>query len=81
MFANRPKMLVITGLSALFIFMACKKDNADTNDPAPVDPVAAALNLPATPFNYASIVQPAYLNGPNITGQINTPANQEVSVS
>jgi len=47
MFANRPKMLVITGLSALFIFMACKKDNADANDTAPVDPVAAALNLPA----------------------------------
>jgi len=79
MFANRPKMLVITGLSALFIFMACKKDNADTNDPAPVDPVAAALNLPATPFNYASIVQPAYLSGPNITGQINTPANNPIT--
>ncbi len=79
MFANRPKMLVITGLSALFIFMACKKDNADTNDPAPVDPVAAALNLPAIPFNYASIVQPAYLSGPNITGQINTPANNPIT--
>ena len=79
MFANRPKMLVITGLSALFIFMACKKDNADANDTAPVDPVAAALNLPTTPFNYANIVQPAYLSGPNIIGQINTPANNPIT--
>ncbi|MBL7723799.1 MAG: c-type cytochrome [Chitinophagaceae bacterium] len=79
MFANRPKMLVITGLSALFIFIACKKDNSDTSEPAPVDPVAAVLNLPATPFNYSNIVQPAYLTGPNIIGQINTPANNPIT--
>lgn len=79
MFANRPKMLVITGLSALFIFIACKKDNSDTNEPIPVDPVAEALNLPATPFNYANIVQPGYLTGPNIIGQINTPANNPIT--
>lgn len=79
MFANRPKMLVITSLSALFIFIACKKDNSDTNEPAPVDPVAEALNLPATPFNYANIVQPGYLTGPNIIGQINTPANNPIT--
>ncbi|HNU14708.1 MAG TPA: cytochrome c peroxidase [Chitinophagaceae bacterium] len=79
MFTNRPKMLFITGLSALFIFIACKKDNSEVNDSTPVDPVAAALNLPATPFNYANIVQPAYLTGPNIIGQINTPANNPIT--
>ena len=79
MFANRPKMLVITGLSALFIFMACKKDNADANDMASVDFVAAALNLPTTFFNYANIVQFAYLSGPNIIGQINTLANNPIT--
>jgi len=79
MFTNRPKMLVFTGLSALFIFIACKKDNTDANEPAPVDPVAAVLNLPATPFNYANIVQPVYLTGPNIIGQINTPSNNAIT--
>ena len=77
MFATKPKMLLIAGISALFLFIACKKNN-DTN-PTLVDPVAAVLNLPATPFNYANIVQPAYLNAPNIQGQINTPAGNPIT--
>lgn len=77
MFANKPKMLVIAGVSALFIFIACNKNNDST--PAPVDPVAAVLNLPATPFNYANPSMPAYLTAPPIQGQINTPAGNQIT--
>jgi cytochrome c peroxidase len=73
---TRPRILVVTGLSALFVFLACKKDSSsDTNDPA----VTAVLNLPSSPFNYANIALPAYLNSPPIQGQINTPADNPIS--
>ncbi|MBK7562347.1 MAG: hypothetical protein IPI68_12805 [Chitinophagaceae bacterium] len=67
---DEAPLFIISAISATFLFIACKK-SAD-NNPNP-DPVAAVLNLPATPFNYANITQPAYLNAPNILGQINTP--------
>ena len=73
-------MLIITGISFLFVFIACNKSSDNTAPgPTPVDPVAAVLNLPATSFNYANIVQPGYLNGPNILGQINTAANNPIT--
>jgi cytochrome c peroxidase len=78
MLATKPKMFIIAGISLLFVFIACNK-SSDNTTPTPVDPVAAALNLPATPFNYANIVQPGYLNTPNIQGQINTPANNTIT--
>jgi cytochrome c peroxidase len=71
----RPKTFAITVLFALFIFLACKKE---TTTPAN-DPVAAVLNLPSSPFNYASIALPGYLNSPPIQGQINTPATNPIS--
>jgi cytochrome c peroxidase len=77
--AIQPKMLFISGISALLVIIACNKNNDDTNDPAPVDPVAAALNLPATPFNYANPVLPAHMTTPNIVGQINTPAGNPIT--
>lgn len=76
MFANRLKMLVSTGFAALFVFFSCKKDAV--NIPA-ADPVAAILTLPGTPYNYANITQPAYLNAPNIIGQVNTPATNPIT--
>ncbi len=74
----------MAGFSALSIFIACNK-NSGTNSPAPapapppVDPVAAVLNLPSTPFNYSNITLPPYLNAPNIIGQINTPGNNQIT--
>lgn len=77
MFANRPKLLIAaTSLIGLFI-IACNKDSGDSTTTP--DPVAAVLNLPATPFNYSNITQPAYLVGPNIQGQINTPAGNAIT--
>jgi cytochrome c peroxidase len=77
MFIQRPKMFIsVAALSGLFI-LACNKSKDNTT--TPVDPVAEVLNLPATSFNYASIIQPAYLNAPPIQGQINTPANNQIT--
>ncbi|MBL0131528.1 MAG: cytochrome-c peroxidase [Chitinophagaceae bacterium] len=76
MILMKPRFFIISAISATFLFIACKK-RAD-NNPNP-DPVAAVLNLPATPFNYANITQPAYLNAPNILGQINTPPGNPIT--
>jgi cytochrome c peroxidase len=78
MLAAKPKLFIIAGISSLSVFIACNK-SSDNTTPTPVDPVAAALNLPATLFNYANIAQPAYLNAPNILGQINTPAGNPIT--
>jgi cytochrome c peroxidase len=77
MFIQRPKLLIaIASLSGLII-IACNKSSDNTTTAA--DPVAEVLNLPPTPFNYANITQPAYLNAPNIQGQINTPAANTIT--
>ncbi len=68
------KMSVIAGITALSVFIACSKGKDQVTDPT-TDPVAAVLNLPASPFNYANPAMPAYLNAPNILGQINTGGN------
>jgi cytochrome c peroxidase len=76
MLAPKPKTFLITGFSVLLVFIACKKNSdSATSDPA----VAAVLNLPATAFNYANIVQPPYLTAPNIVGQVNTPASNTIT--
>ncbi len=71
-------MLLISFVSALLLFIACKK-SSDSNSPNPTDPVAAILNLPATPFNYANPSMPGYLNAPPIQVQINTPLNNPIT--
>ncbi|HMK25384.1 MAG TPA: cytochrome c peroxidase [Chitinophagaceae bacterium] len=79
MLAARSKTLIIAGISLLSVFIACNK-SSDTTPPAPTpDPVAAVLNLPSTPFNYANPALPGYLNTPNIAGQVNTPANNPIT--
>lgn len=77
-----------TGIKSILYFtillqillVGCKKDSdVGAKTETPVDPVAAALNLPSTPFNYANPALPAYLTTPNILGQINTPANNPIT--
>ena len=80
MLATKPKMFIIAGISSLLLFIACNKSSDNTSPtPTPVDPVAAALNLPSTPFNYANIAQPAYLNAPGIQAQINTAVGNPIT--
>jgi cytochrome c peroxidase len=77
MLTTRPTLYFLATISSLFLLIACKKESGDTT--IPVDPVASVLNLPATPFNYANIVQPGYLTAPPILAQINTPATNPVT--
>ncbi|MEO6612984.1 MAG: cytochrome c peroxidase [Chitinophagaceae bacterium] len=78
MFATKPKMYFLAGVSFLFVFIACNKNNDSTTGPA-TDPVAAVLNLPPVPFNYSNITQPAYLVAPPIQGQVNTPGTNAIT--
>ncbi|NOT52411.1 MAG: cytochrome-c peroxidase [Chitinophagaceae bacterium] len=77
--ATKPKLFASIALSAITVFIACNKSSDDTGATTPTDPVAAVLNLPSTPFNYANPALPAYLNSPPIQGQINTPANNPIT--
>lgn len=74
MFA-RKTFFVTTALVAVTVFViACSKKDS-TGGSTVNDPVAAVLNLPATPYNYANPTLPAYLTSPNIIGQINNNGN------
>jgi len=79
MLATRPKMFFLAGISLLLLFMACNKDNGTSPDPAPPDPVATALNLPSTPFNYANPALPAYYTTPQMQNQDNTQVSNPVT--
>ena len=71
---------MLSAFAILICHSSCKKSDNNGNNVTPTpDPVAAVLNLPATPFNYANITLPGYLNTPNITGQINTPGNNPIT--
>jgi cytochrome c peroxidase len=78
---SKKYILVITSFITLIV-IACSKNESTVNPtptPNPVDPVAAVLNLPTTPFNYANPVMPPYLNAPPIQGQINTPVTNPIT--
>ncbi len=80
MFANKSKMLIISGISFLLVFIACNKSSDNTSPgPTPVDPVAAALNLPSTPFNYSNPSLPAYYTTPQMANQDNTQASNPIT--
>lgn len=52
--------------------------NSDAATPVP-STAAAALTLPASPFNYANPSLPLHLTTPQILGQINTPAANPIT--
>jgi len=81
MLDTKSKMFIFAGISSLFVFIACNKNSDNTNpNPTPVDdPVAALLNLPATPFNYANPALPAYYTTPQMINQINTQASNPIT--
>jgi cytochrome c peroxidase len=56
-----------------YSFFSCKK-----NDGTVIDPLAA-LNLPASPYNYSNQSLPAFLRTPGINGQDNTPVTNPVT--
>jgi cytochrome c peroxidase len=76
---TKPKLIIASFISITIVLLACKKGAETAPDPAPVDPVAAVLNLPFTPFNYANPTMPGYLTAPPILGQVNTPAGNPIT--
>src|SRR5262245_48584749 len=72
------KTAVILSLATIItvLILACKKNSSDVPEE---DAISKYLNLPATPFNYANISMPAYLATPPIQGQVNTPANNQIT--
>jgi cytochrome c peroxidase len=73
------KYKVVSAFALLLFVIACSKSENSNPTPTPVDPVASVLNLPSTPYNYANQALPAYLNNPNINGQINTPVGNPIT--
>ncbi|MFN8289960.1 MAG: cytochrome c peroxidase [Chitinophagaceae bacterium] len=79
---TRNRLTIAAVLSVFAGIAACSKnanDAASNSNPNTVDPVAAVLNLPATPDNYSNISMPGYLMTPNVLGQRNTPANNLIT--
>jgi cytochrome c peroxidase len=65
---------------SLALFSCSKNSESVVSTPTPSpDPVSTVLNLPSTPFNYANIALPVYLNTGNILAQINTPPNNPIT--
>lgn len=71
--------LLFAGMLIIMTSSCKKSDTANTGGGNTQDPVAAALNLPAAPYNYANPTLPVYLTNPAINGQINTPGNNPVT--
>jgi cytochrome c peroxidase len=68
--ATSTLLVFVTTISII----SCKKNQQTTGSVA-----LAALNLPATPFNYSAQPLPQFLTAPNITGQDNTPSTNPVT--
>lgn len=86
------KFLTLVALVFAVGLVGCKKDNEDdnpsggtggggtNNDGAYTGAILTQTpNLPSTPFNYANITQPNYLNTPPVNGQDNTPNNNAIT--
>ena len=73
---KKTAVLLSLAFIITFLIIACKKNPTDIPQE---DTVSKYLSLPATPFNYSAIAMPAYLNTPPVQGQINTPANNQIT--
>ncbi len=71
----RP-LLILTAF--VMVLAACKKEDSVTDSGTPNNPVdpLAALNLPATPYNYANQPLPTHILA---VGADNTPANNPIT--
>jgi cytochrome c peroxidase len=86
---SKVKFLTLAALILAIGFVGCKKDNEDDNPSGGTgngngtvytgDILKQTPNLPSTPFNYANITLPNYLNTPPVNGQDNTPNNNPIT--
>lgn len=80
------KLVTTAALAHLLVMSACKKNEENSTSPTTNNPgtytgdiLVQTPNLPATPFNYANVSLPNYLNTPPIAGQDNTPASNLIT--
>ncbi len=73
---KKARVILTLATTITILIIACNKN--ETSIPQE-DQVAKYLNLPINPFNYANPAMPAYLLSPPIQGQINTPANNQIT--
>ena len=73
---NKTKVILGLVISVAVLIIACSKGE---NEIVQEDLAAKYLNLPATSYNYANPSLPAYLAAPPIQGQINTPADNQIT--
>lgn len=80
------KIIMLCMATVLFAISACKKENDPGTTPDDSgnntytgDILKQTPNLPSTPFNYANISLPNYLQTPPVAGQDNTPANNPIT--
>ena len=73
---KKTKVILSLVISVTILIIACSKDETEIPQD---DVVAKYLNLPSTPYNYANPSLPAYLSAPPIQGQINTPADNQIT--
>ena len=74
--AKKTKVTLSLVISVTALIIACSKN--ETEIPRE-DVVAKYLILPLTPYNYSNPLLPAYLAAPPIQGQINTPADNQIT--
>jgi cytochrome c peroxidase len=78
------KQISVVTLLAVFSLTGCSFNNDEATASLTADDTQRMVTelvpeLPTTPYNYANIQLPAYLSAGPILGQINTPANNQIT--
>jgi len=73
---KKTKVILSLAISVTVLIIACSKNETEIPQD---DVVTKFLTLPSTPYNYANPSLPAYLSAPPIQGQINTPADNQIT--
>ena len=73
---KKAGVILTLATTVTLLIIACNKKETELPQE---DVVTKYLNLPVNPFNYANPAMPAYLLAPPIQGQINTPANNQIT--
>jgi cytochrome c peroxidase len=76
---KKTPVIFLTVCSLSILLASCKKEDATNSVSNASATDRSAPTLPTNPYNYANLPLPAYLTGPNINGQINTPPNNQIT--
>jgi len=73
---KKTKVILSLATFVTILIIACSKNETEIQQE---DTLAKYLNLPGTPYTYANPSMPAYLLAPPIQGQVNTPADNQIT--